>query len=155
MTQFFQAGTIGIYFYIGMSIVGIVGAVIFIYRLLHEYKNLQDEGSNLMKGNNYEQEWHKSTDAPCPGSLIVCEDSKHKLYFGYAVAYNGRPCLWQIPNYLTDFRNPPKTLDPQMLHPTLPYLAIVMYSRWQYIERRILPTETLRTYADQYKEESK
>ena len=155
MTQFFQAGTIGIYFYIGMSIVGIVGAAIFVYRLLHEYKTLQDEGSNLMKHNTYEQEWHKSTDAPCPGSLIVCDDGKHQLDFGYAVAYNGRPCLWRLPNYLIDFRNPPKTLDPQMLHPTLPYLAIAMYSRWQYIERRILPTETLRTYADQYKEESK
>lgn len=152
MTQFFQAGTIGIYFYIGMSIVGIVGAAIFVYRLLHEYKTLQDEGSNLMKHNTYEQEWHKSTDVPCPGSLIVCEDGKHQLYFGYAVAYNGRPCLWQIPNYITDFRNPPKTLTPETFHPTLMYMAIVMYNRWQYIERRILPTETLRTYADQYKE---
>ena len=135
-----------------MSIVGFVGAAIFVYRLLHEYKTLQDEGSNLMKHNTYEQEWHKSTDAPCPGSLIVCEDGKHQLYFGYAVAYNGRPCLWQIPNYLADFRNPPKTLDTQIFHPTLMYMAIAMYSRWQYIERRILPTQTLRTYADQYKD---
>ena len=129
MDKFFQAGTIGIYFYIGFCIVGVIIWAIFMYRLLRRY-NTRHEGSNLMKGNTYEQEWHKSTDAPCPGSLIVCEDSKHQLYFGYVVAYNGRPCLWQIPNYLTDFRNPPKTLDPQMLHPTLPYLAIAMYSRW-------------------------
>lgn len=155
MTQFFQAGTIGIYFYIGMSIVGIVGAAIFVYRLLHEYKTLQDDGSNLMKHNTYEQEWHKATDVPCPGSLIVCEDTKHQLYFGYAVAYKGRPCLWQLPNYLSDFRKPPATVAAQTLHPTMMHIPIVMYNRWQYIERRILPTETLRTYADQYKEESK
>lgn len=153
MDKFLQAGTIGIYFYIGFCIVGVIIWAIFMYRLLRRY-NTRHEGSNLMKHNTYEQEWHKSTDAPCPGSLIVCDDGKHQLDFGYAVAYNGRPCLWRIPNYLTDFRNPPKTLDPQMLHPTLPYLAIAMYSRWQYIERRILPTETLRTYADQYKEET-
>ena len=152
MTQFFQAGTIGIYFYIGLCIVGIACWAIFMSRLIRSAKH---DDSNLMKHNTYEQEWHKSTDAPCPGSLIVCEDGKHQFYFGYAVAYNGRPCLWQLPDHIEDYRQPPKTLDPQMLHPTLPYIAIAMYSRWQYIERRILPTETLRTYADQYKEESK
>ncbi len=149
MTQFFQAGTIGIYFYIGLCIVGIACWAIFMSRLIRSAKH---EGSNLMNHNTYEQEWHKSTDVPCPGSLIVCEDGKHQLYFGYAVAYNGRPCLWQLPDHIDDYRQPPKTLSPQMFHPTLPYMAIAMYKRWQYIERRILPTQTLRTYADQYKE---
>lgn len=116
---------------------------------------LQDDGSNLMKHNTYEQEWHKATDVPCPGSLIVCEDTKHQLYFGYAVAYKGRPCLWQLPNYLSEFRKPPATVAAQTLHPTMMHIPIVMYNRWQYIERRILPTETLRPYIDQYKEESK
>ena len=151
MDKFLQAGTIGIYFYIGLWVAGLVITAIFLAKMLR-HADKKPEGSNLMSSYSYEQEWHKSTEAPCPGSLIVCEDSKHKLYFGYAVAYNGRPCLWQIPNYLTDFRNPPKTLGPQIFHPTLMYMAIAMYSRWQYIERRILPTETLRTYADQYKE---
>lgn len=148
MDKFLQAGTIGIYFYIGFCIIGVIIWAIFMARLMRHI-NMKREGSNLMKVDCDKEEWHISHDVPCPGSLIVCEDSKHQLYFGYAVADNGRPALWHLPNYISDFRTPPATLAPK----TLQRIPIVIFKRWQYIERRILPTETLRTYAEQYKEE--
>lgn len=146
MDKLLQSGTIDICFYIGFYIICIIIWAIFMYRLLRRH-NTRHEDSNLMKHNTYEQEWHKATDAPCPGAFIVCEDSKKQLYFGYAVADNGRAALWHLPNYLPDFRKPPATIAPQ----TLRRIPIMLFVRWQYVEKRILPTETLGTYEEQYK----
>lgn len=127
----------------------IIGLVFFAAVLVQQWQilSVKREGSNLMKHNTYEQEWHKATDVPCPGAFIVCEDSKHQLYFGYAVADNGRAALWHLPDYLLDFRKPPATIAPQ----TLRRIPIMLFVRWQYVEKRILPTETLGTYEEQYK----
>ena len=139
-----------IYVFIAIGVVGLCFCAAWLVEnwIISSAKR-ESSNLNLMKHNNYEQEWHKATDAPCPGAFIVCEDSKHQLYFGYAVADNGRAALWHLPDYLTDYRKPPATLTPQ----TLRRIPIMLFVRWQYIEKRILPTETLGTYADRYKEQ--
>ena len=107
------------------------------------------EASNLI--NIYKEDkdgWHKSTDIPCPGSLIVCEDGKAQLYFGYAVAKDGNVAMLRIPNWIRDHHKP----MPELVQYTVQTIPVALFRRWQYIERRILPVETLGTYEQQYKE---
>ena len=146
MERFFEAGATGIYFYIGLSIAGLVIMAIFLARLLR-HADKKPEGSNLMFSYPYEKEWHRTTEAPCPGSLIACEDGHRRLFIGYAVARDGRPALLHLPSYITDFRTPPAVITPETLQP----IPLALLQRWQYIERRILPTETLATYYEQYR----
>ena len=106
------------------------------------------EGSNLIKvGQEDSDGWHKASDTPCPGSLIVCENGEHQLYFGYAVAHDNKACLLCIPNWLQDYHKERGNVELKIITP----IPLFMFTRWQYIERRILPTETLGTYAQMYK----
>ena len=107
------------------------------------------KGSNLIKvGQEDSEGWHKASDIPCPGSLIVCEDGKAQLYFGYAVAKDGNVALLRIPNWIRDHHKP----LPELVQYTVQTIPVALFRRWQYIERRILPVETLGTYEQQYKE---
>ena len=107
------------------------------------------KGSNLIKvGEEDSEGWHKASDIPCPGSLIVCENVRHQLHFGYAVAHDGKACLLHIPNWLQDYRKERGSVELKTITP----IPVFLFERWQYIERRILPVETLGTYAQQYAE---
>ena len=105
------------------------------------------EASNVIKVDQEDKDgWHKASDIPCPGSLIVCENVRHQLHFGYAVAHDGKACLLHIPNWLQDYRKVRGSVELKTITP----IPVFMFERWQYIERRILPTETLVTYEQMY-----
>lgn len=124
-------------------------AVWLMYRRYSKRESLH-EASNLI--NVYKEDkdgWHKSTDTPCPGSLIVCEDGKAQLYFGYSVSDGHGPALWLLPNVFLDYKKPPMAI----LRGSSDLIPVGLFQRWQYIERRILPVETLGTYEKQYKQD--
>jgi hypothetical protein len=62
------------------------------------------------------------------------------------VAHDGKACLLHIPNWLQDYRKERGSVELKTITP----IPVFMFERWQYIERRILPVETLGTYAQQY-----
>ena len=110
----------------------------------------REEASNLI--NVYKEGkdgWHDSMDVPCPGSLIVCENGKHQLFFGYSVSDGHGPALWLLPNVFLDYKKPPMAI----LRGSSDLIPVGLFQRWQYIERRILPVETLGTYEKQYKQD--
>ena len=148
MERLFEAGTIGIYFYIGMSVLGLIVWCVWMVWIFRRYHTKHDGSNIITTGREDREGWHDAMDTPCPGSFIVCEDTKHQLFFGYSVASDGRPALLHLPNFIQDYKNPPMAVARKTPSP----IPVGLFKRWQYIERRILPNETLSTYAQQYKD---
>lgn len=128
--------------------IGVISGLLIVewWKVYHRKDEKEDKGNLVRFFDEDEEGWH-TDNVPCPGSLICCVAWNNSLHFGYAVAYEGKAALLEIPGWLSEYRKRYGSIPLCCLTPA----PIGLYKKWSYIERRILPSETLATYEELYR----